>query len=140
MNIQEQINLFLNSAAFGVVGASPKRNKYGNKVLRCYQQNQRNAYPVHPIHKEIEGIPCLQFVKDLPAEVQSISIITPSQVTERIVREALEKGIMNIWMQPGAESLDAIAFCKAHQINLIANGPCILVSLGFRELVFLSKL
>lgn len=133
MNTKEQISSFLKSEAFAVAGSSPKRNKYGNKVLRCYQQNQRIVYPIHPIHQEIEGLVCYQSVKDLPTAVNSISIITPSHVTERIVREAYDKGIKNIWMQPGAESDDAVNFCKEHHMNIISGGPCILVYLGFLE-------
>lgn len=130
-NINEAIQIFLESPAFGVVGASPKRNKYGNMVLRCYLQNNRIAYPIHPIHKEIEGLPCYQSVSDLPDNVKSISIITPPQVTERVVQEAMEKGITNIWMQPGAESALAINECLKNGVNVLAKGPCILVSLGF---------
>jgi len=34
----QQIDLFFQSKAFAVIGASSNREKYGNKVLRCYQQ------------------------------------------------------------------------------------------------------
>ena len=36
---------------------------------------------------------CVATVLDLPAEVKSISVITPPAVTDRIVREAILKGI-----------------------------------------------
>jgi len=42
---QDPIERFLTSPAYGVVGASPRRHKYGNKVLRCYQQNGRQGFP-----------------------------------------------------------------------------------------------
>ena len=48
MTIQEQIQQFLASPAFGVVGASTNRHKFGNKVLRCYLQHDRKAVPVNP--------------------------------------------------------------------------------------------
>jgi hypothetical protein len=40
------VQKFLASKAFGVAGASNNRMKYGNKVLRCYLQNGRKAYPI----------------------------------------------------------------------------------------------
>jgi hypothetical protein len=40
-SIDEQIAEFLAAPAFGVAGASKNRDKYGNKVLRCYLQNGR---------------------------------------------------------------------------------------------------
>jgi predicted CoA-binding protein len=127
------IERFLGSPAFGVVGASVRRHKYGNKVLRCYQQNGRRAIPVNPREPEIEGAASVASVLDLPDDVQSLSIITPPAVTERVVAEAIRKGIANIWMQPGAESDKAVADCVAAGINVIADGSCLLVVLGYRE-------
>ena len=129
----ERIERFLRSEAYGVVGASSRRQKYGNKVLRCYQQNGRRAIPVNPHEELIEGLRCVASVLDLPADAKSISIITPPAVTERVVEEAARKGIENVWMQPGAESDRAIATCEAAGINVIADGSCVLVVLGYRE-------
>lgn len=127
------IDQFLTSPAFAVVGASVDRLKFGNKVLRCYLQNNKKVYPVHPNKISIENIKCIASVTDLPAEVESLSIITPPAVTEKIVDEAIAKSIKNIWMQPGASSPLAIQKCQDNGINIIANGPCILVTLGFHE-------
>ncbi len=126
-----RIEKFLQSPAFGVVGASTDRHKYGNKVLRCYVQNGRKAIPVNPKEKEVEGIASVAGVADLPGEVQSISIITPPPVTEKVVEAAIVKGIRNIWMQPGAESANAVEKARAAGVNVIADGSCVLVVLGF---------
>ena len=130
---QDPVARFLESPAYGVVGASPRRHKYGNKVLRCYQQNGRRAIPVNPREQQIEGVACVASVLDLPDDVQSLSIITPPQVTERVVEQAIQKGIQHVWMQPGAESALAVAACRAAGINVIADGSCVLVVLGYRE-------
>lgn len=133
MTIQEQIKQFLASPAFGVVGASTNRQKYGNKVLRCYLQNDRKAVPVNPNEPEIEGVACVATISDLPPEVESISMITPPAVTLKLVPLAVAKGIKNIWMQPGAEHPDAVALCREKGINVIADGSCALVVLGYHE-------
>lgn len=133
MTIQEQIRQFLASPAFGVVGASTNRDKYGNKVLRCFLQNGRKAIPVNPNEAEIEGAACVAEIADLPVDVQSISMITPPAVTAKLVPLALEKGIQNIWMQPGAEHPVAVALCRENGINVIADGSCLLVVMGFHE-------
>lgn len=133
MAIQKQIDRFLSSPAFGVVGASVDRRKYGNKILRCYQQNGKVAVPVNPNEPEIEGAACVSSVADLPAEVKSISMITPPAVTAKLVPAAIERGIENIWMQPGAEHPDAVALCLEKGINVIADGSCLLVVLGYSD-------
>jgi len=133
MGVDEQIRVFLDVGRFGVVGASTDRSKYGNKVLRCYQMNGREVIPVNPKEKTVEGIATVPSVAELPDDVLSISIITPPHVTEMVVSEAIAKGIKNIWMQPGAESQVAVKKCTENGINVIADGSCILVILGYRD-------
>lgn len=130
---REQIDRFLGSPAFGVVGASANREKYGNRVLRCYMHKGYRAIPVNPNEREIEGMSCVAQIADLPQDVKSISMITPPAVTEQLVPAAIAKGIENIWMQPGAESQAAVELCRRHNINVIADGSCILVVLGYHE-------
>lgn len=129
----DPIERFLESRAFGVVGASRHRHKYGNKVLRCYQQNGRRAVPVNPHESEVEGVACVANVMDLPDDVKSISVITPPAVTERVVQDAIRRGIENVWMQPGAEGEASVEACRKAGINVIADGSCVLVVLGYRE-------
>ncbi|MEI7817005.1 MAG: CoA-binding protein [Desulfuromonadales bacterium] len=133
MTIQEQILQFLASPAYGVVGASINRQKYGNKVLRCYLQHEKIAIPVNPNESEIEGILCAASIGDLPHGALSISMITPPTVTAKLVPQAIQKGIKNIWMQPGAEHPDAVALCREKGINVIADGSCLLVVMGYHE-------
>ncbi|WP_298622679.1 CoA-binding protein [uncultured Legionella sp.] len=131
--LTDSIAQFFQSEAFAVLGASSNRAKYGNKVLRCYLQHHKKVYPVNPHEQQIEGLNVIPVLSALPEEVASISIITPPPITEQIVNDAIKKGIKNIWMQPGAESDSAIRLCEANHINVIAQGPCILVVLGYNE-------
>ena len=124
----EQFDKFFASPAFGVIGASANRAKYGNKVLRVYMQRNLRVIPVNPRGKEIEGISCVAGIPELPADVKSISVITPPAVTEQVVDMAIAKGISSIWMQPGAESPAAVDKCRKNDINVIADGSCILVN------------
>lgn len=133
MTIHERIDAFLTGRVFAVVGASQNREKYGNKVLRCYLQNGRKAYPVNPRETEIEGQPCVPDLASLPEPVHGISIITPPAITERIVQEAADAGIKHIWMQPGAESDAAIKLGEDLGLSVIGDGSCLLVVMGYRE-------
>lgn len=132
-SLDEKIAKFLAAPAFGVVGASTSRDKYGNKVLRCYLQKRRRVVPVHPREPVIEGVRCVPSVEDLPADVKSLSVITPPAVTEQVVEQAIARGIENVWMQPGAESAHAIARGEAAGINVIGDGTCVLVVLGYHD-------
>lgn len=127
------IDAFLNGAPFAVVGASTNRAKYGNKVLRVYQQNDRPVYPINPRADEIEGLQAYPDLASLPELPHGVSIITPPAITEQVVDEAIALGIKHLWMQPGAESAKAVRHARENGINVVANGPCVLVVLGYRE-------
>jgi len=95
-------------AAYGVVGASPHRHKYGNKVLRCYQQNGRRAIPVNPNESDVRALPAWQACSTCPDDVQSISVITPRG--HRTCRGAGDsQGIQHVWMQPGRRGQGRLA-------------------------------
>jgi predicted CoA-binding protein len=130
----ERIDAFLRSGPFAVVGASADRSKYGNKVLRCYLQHGHTAYPVNPRAPEVEGQRAYPSLAALPGPVPAISVITPPEVTEKVVREAHATGVRHVWMQPGAESDAAIRAAEELGMNVIGGGPCLLVVMGYREL------
>ncbi len=131
--LQERIDAFFAGKPHAVVGASRDRAKYGNKVLRAYLQSDREVYPVNPNSKEVEGLETFPDLASLPQAVHGISVITKPDVTESIVEEAAELGIKNIWMQPGAESEKAVKRAEQFGMNVIAGGPCALVTLWYRE-------
>jgi len=133
MSIQQQIDQFLNGSRFAVVGASRDRAKYGNKVLRAYLQNDRKVFAVNPNADEVEDIRAFPDLASLPELVDGISVITPPNVTEKVVEQAGELGIKKIWLQPGSESETALASAKRRGIDVISGGPCALVVLGFRD-------
>ena len=135
MNERAKIEQFLAGKRFAVVGASTDREKYGNKVLRVYKQNKLDVVPVNPKDGEIEGLKAYPDLASVPGTIDGISIITPPNVTEQIVAQAISLGIKNIWMQSGAESAAAVELAEQAGANVIAGGPCILVALRFREVV-----
>ena len=133
MDTDAKIKDFLAAGPYAVVGASSAREKYGNKVLRAYLQNQLAVTPVHPREAQIEGLPTVPDLASLPQGIRGLSMITPPPVTEKLVAEAAKQGIRRLWMQPGAESRAAIAAAEGFGMNVIAGGPCILVVLGYTD-------
>jgi len=140
--LQRQIDAFLNGSPHAVVGASTNREKYGNKVLRVYQQNQRPVYPINPFGGVIEGLESFKSLTELVTArratepsfaIHGVSIITPPTITERVVEECGQLGIRHLWMQPGAESAKAVARAEELGMNVIAGGPCVLVVMGYSE-------
>jgi len=130
--LDDQIETFLAAPSFAVVGASDDRSKYGHRCYVCYLNNNRKAYPVNPNAATVLGNQAYPDLSALPEKVDSISIITPPHVTDGIINDAIAAGVKNVWIQPGAESWPAIERAKKHGLNVIAGGPCLLVTLGYR--------
>lgn len=126
------ISAFLGGTPFAVVGASASREKYGNRVLRCYWQAGRTAHPVNPSATLIEGAQCYPSLSALPERPHGVSLVTPPHVSASVVDEALALGIGHLWFQPGSEHDGAIERARAAGCSVVAHGPCLLVTLRWR--------
>lgn len=124
------IERFLNAKRFAVAGASADPSKYGHKVLKALATHGKQVVGLHPIVKDIDGISVYAHLSELPEPIESLSIVTPPVVTAKVVADAIEHGVRSIWMQPGAENEAAIRAAREHGIEVIAGGPCVLVSLA----------
>jgi uncharacterized protein len=124
------VKTFLAAKTYAVAGASARRHKYGNLVFRALLESGRETYPLNPIADVIEGHPAFRHIADLPQVPESLSIITPPEVTRVIVAEAIAAGVKNLWMQPGAEDDSASHAARDAGLTVIDDGSCILVILA----------
>ena len=132
-SLDERIKSFMASGPYAVVGASTDRDKYGNKVLRAYQQHGMEVYPINPKAAEIEGLKTYGSLAEVPVKVRAISVITPPSITEKVVEAAAAAGVRMVWMQPGAESETAVKKAEDLGLEVISGGPCFLVLAHYRE-------
>ncbi|HEU4418954.1 MAG TPA: CoA-binding protein [Planctomycetota bacterium] len=132
-NLPPEITRFLAASAFAVVGASQDRNKYGNKVLRCYLQHGLPVVAVNPKLETVEGVRCHASLAAVPGPARAVSVIAPPAAASAIVADALLAGVKHLWFQPGAEDATAVETATKAGIEVIAFGPCLLVVLGFRD-------
>ena len=117
---------FLNKDVFAVVGATSKTEKFGYKIYKHLKNLGKKVYPIHPAITEIEGEPVYKTLSDLPELVEVVDIVVPPQVTEKVVEECLKLGISKVWIQPGAESDQAIEFCEKNNIDVVHH-QCIMM-------------
>ncbi|KAG2236456.1 CoA-binding protein [Thamnidium elegans] len=121
---------FITTPYFAVVGASIAREKFGNRVLRWFQSNGLDVTPVNPKEEIIETIATVKSIDELPNPAKTaLSIITPPKITLKVLENAKNIGIKNIWIQPGAEDEAVIQFVNNNKssLSVIFGGPCILV-------------
>ena len=127
------IEVFLKASTFAVAGASQDRSKYGNKVFRAIVSSGRTVYPLNPTAVEVESHPAFATISELPVVPESLSIVTPPNVTRQVIQKAIAVGVKNIWMQPGAEDDQASRAARDAGLNVIDDGSCVLVSLSIER-------
>ena len=141
---------FFKLPLFAVVGASSERAKFGNKVLRAFQEKSLNALPISKKQATIEGIPCIDSLKTLshnltvetefpqlqgitnPSMV-GVSVVTPPAATRAVLEEGAHLGYTNFLLQPGTCDAEVEKYITTLQkgndkMNIIQG--CVLVELG----------
>lgn len=111
---------------FAVVGASNNSSKYGYRIYKDLKDAGYRVYPVNPREEQIQGDKAYPDIGSLPEKPTVVDIVTPPQATENVVKEAVEQKIDIVWMQPGAESKEAIEYAKGHGVSVIYDA-CIMV-------------
>jgi hypothetical protein len=126
MKTDDAVDEILRSRVFAVVGASRDRRKYGSIVLSDLWDKGYTAYPVNPRADRILGRRAYPSIASLPPGVEALVLVVPPEVAAAAVREGLAAGIRRVWMQPGAESAEAVAFCESHGLAVVS-GLCLMM-------------
>ena len=111
-----------------VIGASSNRKKFGNRALRAFRQQGFTVVPINPHEREVEGLKTYASVLDVPGTIDMATVYVPPEIGERVIVEIAQKGIAEVWLNPGAESDALIARAKSLNINPII--ACSIVAIG----------
>ncbi|ODN31454.1 CoA-binding protein [Fervidobacterium thailandense] len=87
-----------------VVGATINTDKFGNIIVRNLKSKGYDVVPVTPKYEQVEGIPTVKDVSDLPKDVDLIVFVIPPEVGILELEKAYKAGFRKFWFQPGAES------------------------------------
>ena len=96
-----------------VVGASRDRRKFGNKAVRAFLNRGYEVVPINPKGDVIEGIPAFASVLDVPRSIDMATIYLQPTVGERVIDEIAQKGIEEVWLNPGADGEGVVARARA---------------------------
>jgi predicted CoA-binding protein len=111
-----------------VIGASSDRTKFGNRALRAFRQQGYTVIPINPNESEVEGLKTYASVLDVPGPIDMASLYVQPHVGEQVIADIAQKGIAEVWLNPGAESDELIARARALQIQPIV--ACSIVAIG----------
>jgi predicted CoA-binding protein len=113
-----------------VIGASPDRRKFGNKALRAFRAAGYRTIPINPNHATIEGETVYATVLDYPGEIDTATVYVPPHIGEHVIESLAQKGIRDVWFNPGAESPGLVTRARALGMHPIA--ACSILGIGMR--------
>jgi predicted CoA-binding protein len=111
-----------------VIGASNNRRKFGNRAVRAYVAQGYTVVPINPGEHEVEGLKAYASVLDVPGTIDLASFYVPPEVGETVIDEVAQKGVGEVWLNPGADSDALIARARALGIRPVV--ACSIVALG----------
>jgi uncharacterized protein len=118
--------LMEDGAAVAVVGATDDPEKYGSVIYRDLKRKGFRVFPVNPNRATVDGDPAYASLTNLPERPTIVNIVVPEQQTLRVLAEAKELDLTNVWVQPGAGGSAVIDYLDEHGFNYLANA-CIMV-------------
>jgi predicted CoA-binding protein len=127
MTTRELINDFLSQKRIAMVGVSRNPKDFSRALFRELLKQGYDVAPVNPLAREVEGRPCFTRVEDIAPAVDGALLMTPPEITDRVVRDCAAAGISRVWMYralgAGAIHPAAVAFCQENGMRMIA-GYC----------------
>jgi predicted CoA-binding protein len=116
------------SRRVAVIGASSNRNKYGNKALRAFARQGYTVFAINPNEREVEGYRTYPSVLDVPGEIDMATLYVPGRIGVRVLDDIAQKGIGEVWLNPGADD-DAVVD-RARALGLNAIQACSIMGIG----------
>jgi uncharacterized protein len=111
-----------------VVGASSSRAKFGNKALRAFLAEGYRVLPINPNESEVEGLKTFASVLEVPGPIDMATVYVQPEVTLRLLDEFAQKGIPEVWVNPGAEDDAVMAEARRRKMNVIF--ACSILGIG----------
>jgi len=111
-----------------IIGASPSRHKFGNKALRAFRTAGYRAIPITPRHAEVEGERAYPSVLDYPGPIDMATVYVPPEVGEQVLASLAEKGIEEVWFNPGADAPAVLD--KARALGIRPIQACSIMGIG----------
>ena len=111
-----------------IIGASPDRHKFGNKALRAFREAGYRAIPITPHHDTVEGEKAYASVLDYEGDIDMASVYVPPEIGEQVIESLAQKGVGEVWFNPGADAPGVIT--KARALGIRPIQACSIIGIG----------
>jgi len=112
-----------------VLGASVNSERYSNKALRRLVAHGHEAVPVNPAHAEIEGVPAVRSLSDLPpGSIDTVTVYVGPQRSAELAEQLVTLAPRRVIFNPGAENPELAARLRRDGVE--SGDACTLVLLA----------
>jgi|SRR6056297_2298049 len=113
---------------WAVLGATDKREKFGYRIFKILLDKGYDVYPVHPRLKTIDGVKVYATLLEIPETIDVVDFVVNPSIGEKMIHQLAQRGIKNIWLQPGARSENIDSLAEEYDLNVVKD--CVLVALS----------
>jgi uncharacterized protein len=121
------IEEFLACRRIAFAGVSRKPSDFSRGLFRQLLRHGYDLIPVHPLAREVDGIPCAASVGEIQPPPEAALLMVSRYRTDQLVRECAAAGIRRIWLYRGVGrgtvTESAVEFCRREGISVVA-GEC----------------
>jgi uncharacterized protein len=110
--------------AIAIVGLSDKPDRPSNEIARYLQKAGYRIIPVNPRLTEALGERVHPSLREISEHVDVVLIFRRPEAVPPVVEDAIAMGAPVVWMQPGAENLEAASRAQAAGLTAVV-GMCI---------------
>ena len=121
---RDMVENAIEKKVWAVVGATNNKDKFGCRIYKRLLKAGYEVYPVNPGIAEIDGAKCYATIADLPVIPDVVNIVVPSKIAVGIVKEAAEKGVKIVWLQPGSDKPEVVKAASEAGLEVIKD--CVL--------------
>ena len=112
--------------SLAIIGATDHPTKYGGIIYRDMKAKGFPVFAVNPYRTSVDGDPCWKSVLDLPEKPTIVVLVVPAKRGIGVIRDCAEAGIRNIWIQPGAFSMEMKDVLEEGDFDWLAEA-CVMV-------------
>ena len=132
---------FLAQEHIAVVGVSRDEKAAPNLIYQTLKKKGIQVYAVNPNMEAFGEDPSYPSVKEIPARLDGVFIMTKPETSKQVVAECIEVDVPRVWMHENAlageahtsVSQEAVEMCKANNIEVIAGGcPMMFLEFGHK--------
>lgn len=96
--------LLRRARVIAVIGASPRHDRHSYTVFHHLRNAGYDVIPVRTDEQDVDGMKSYARLEDIAGPVDLVVIFRNAEAAPAHVAEAVQKGVMGIWMQPGSTS------------------------------------